>query len=137
MRDLIWYAVQQDALAKTMKGVVEYSATDTSITYRKARSKPVSIDMPPDEELHLYAYGSMIMEGYTIVPSPDGAVHLCGGGDAVYSVTPTSCTCAGYTYSKGGAPCKHMLMLRGYEVHRLRAMGLRKSALSPITTGDT
>lgn len=137
MRYLTWYAVQKDALTKTMKAVVEWSATDTTITYRKARSKPITIDMPSDEELHLYAYGSMVMEGYTIVPSPDAAVHLCSGGDAVYSVTPNGCTCAGYTYSKGGAPCKHMLMLQGYEVHRLRAMALRKSALSPITTGDT
>ena len=137
MRDLTWYAVQCDAVTKTMKAVVEWSATDTSITYRKARSKPVTIDRPDEDDILAYVYGSMVMEGYTIVPSPDGAVHLCGGGGAVYSVTHDACTCAAYTYSKGGTPCKHMLMLHGYEVHRLRAMALRKSALSPITTGDT
>lgn len=134
MKDLTWYAVQKDILDKAMKKVVIEDEGNT-VTYYRPRTKGLVIPRPPEDELYLCAYGSMIMEGYTIVPSPDGAVHLCGGGNAVYSVTHDGCTCAGYTYSKGGAPCKHMLMLQGYEVHRLRAMVLRKSALSPI--GDT
>lgn len=133
MKDLTWYAVQRDALDKVMKKVV-IEDEGNSVTYYRPRTKGLVIPRPPEDELYLYVYGSMIMEGYTIVPSPDGAVHLCSGGDAVYSVTPNGCTCAGYTYSQGAAPCKHMLMLSGYEIHRLRAMQLRKSALSPITT---
>lgn len=139
MKDLTWYAVQKDILDKAMKKVLIEDEGNT-VTYYRPRTKGFVIPKPPEDELYLCAYGSMIMEGYTIVPSPDGTVYLCSsrcGRSAPYSVTLNTCTCAGYTYSKGGAPCKHMLMLQGYEVYRLRAMALRKTALSPITTGDT
>lgn len=133
MKDIYWCAIQRDLVRKTMNGVVVEEITPDTIRYHKARSKPVSIPVPSQEELYLYLYGSMVIEGYTLVPSPDGQVHLCGGGNAIYSVTTTTCTCAASTYAKQGAPCKHMNMLRGYEVYRLRSMALRASALDPTT----
>lgn len=133
MKDIYWYAIQRDVLKKVMNGVVIEGVTSEGIKYHKARSKPVTVDVPSEEEVHLYQYGSMIMEGYAIVPSPDNQVYLCGGGNATYSVTSTSCTCAASTYAKQGVPCKHMNMLRGYEVYRLRSMALRASALDSTT----
>ncbi|WOL31290.1 hypothetical protein [Microcoleus phage My-WqHQDG] len=129
MKDLHWYAVQQHLIKTSMKGVVLEEVGAGCIRYHKPRSKPVSIDTPSEEGLYLYLYGSMVMDGYTMVPSPDGKVHLCGGGTAVYSVSHTTCTCAASTYSKDNTPCKHIYMLRGYEVNRLKAMALRSRAL--------
>ena len=129
MKDLQWYAVQQHLIKTSMRGVVLEEIGPDYIRYHRPRSKPVTIEAPSEKELYLYLYGSMIMDGYTMVPSPDGKVHLCGGGTVVYSVTNITCTCAASTYSKDNTPCKHIHMLRGYEIYRLRAMALRSRAL--------
>jgi hypothetical protein len=131
MRDLHWYAVQQHVVKTCMKGVVLEEVASDYIHYHRPRSKPVTIETPSEEQLYLYLYGSMVMDGYTMVPSPDGKVHLCSGGAAVYNVTNTTCTCAASTYSKDSTPCKHIHMLRGYELYRSRAMSLRSRALNP------
>jgi hypothetical protein len=131
MKDLHWYAVQQHLIKTSMKGVVLEEVGSGSICYHRPRSKPVTIETPSEEQLYLYLYGSMVMDGYTMVPSPDGKVHLCGGGTAVYNVTNATCTCAASTYCKDNTPCKHIHMLIGYEAYRLRAIALRARALNP------
>jgi len=104
--------------------LVEHAPT---IAYRKAKGKQQIISLPPDDDIYLYVYSSMIMEGYILVPSPDNTVHLCSGGSAIYNVTDSTCTCPAYTYK--GMACKHMQMLKGYSVYRLRAMALRSKAM--------
>lgn len=131
MKDITWYVVEKDLLSKVMRGVVVERVASDSVRYHRPKCKPVTVDVPNEDELYLAAYGSMVMAGYVLVPSPDGKVHLCSGGDATYSVTHNSCTCPSSTYSKEG-PCKHMHMLWGSEVYRLRAMALRRSALTPM-----
>lgn len=128
MKELIDYAVQADVMRKVMKGVVVEEAPDGStISYKKPRSKPVTIARPDNNTMLLQLYGFMVMQGYVLVPSPDGKVHLCGGGSSTYSVTLGSCTCPAAIY--GGGSCKHMRMLQGYEVYRRKAIALRKTAL--------
>ena len=129
MKELIDYAVQADVMRKAMKGVVvEGEASDgASLTYKKPRSKPVTIARPDDETMLLQLYGFMVVQGYVLVPSPDGKVYLCGGGSSTYSVTADGCTCPAATY--GAGPCKHVRMLQGYEVYRRKALALRRTAL--------
>lgn len=131
MKDITWYAVERDLLPKVMKGVVVERVTSDSVRYHRPKCKPTTINTPDEDELYLTAYGSMVMTGYVMVPSPDGKVHLCSGGDATYSVTTDTCTCPSSTYSKEGS-CKHMHMLRGLEVYRYRAIALRYTALVPL-----
>ena len=128
MRQLHWYAVQYHILQKAMAGVVIDTLVEGhTITYRKAKGKQQTIPLPTDDDIYLYVYGSMIMEGYTLVPSPDNTVHLCSGGSAIYNVTDTTCTCPAYTYK--GLACKHIQMLKGSSIYRLKAMALRSKAM--------
>jgi hypothetical protein len=128
MKDLTVYAVKADIVSKSMKGIF-ISPSEDSIIYRKYKGRPVTIGRPSEEELYLLAYGAMIMEGYTLVASPDGQAYLCGGGETVYHVTDSGCTCPSSTYSTD-TPCKHTVMLRGYKEYANRAITLRAGALT-------
>ena len=127
MKDLPWYAVLGDITSRVMDGVTIEKVSPSSITYKRKGARSRTIELPPDSDVHIAAYGTLIAMGYVIVPSPDNSVYLCSGGAAVYSVTPNSCTCPAHTYDS--APCKHIYMLLGYLAYSNKAITLRKGAM--------
>ncbi len=134
MKDLTWYAVLGDITSRVMDSVEIEKTTPSSISYKKRGAKLRTIGVAPEEELHLIAYGSLIMQGYTLTLAPDNTGYLCAGGDAIYNVTPTtnptSCTCPAQMYAGEGMPCKHIYMVRGYLAYSRKAMTLRRNAIN-------